>query len=210
MADQTTVQPPAGGGQPQAGETPAQPVTAAAASATTPAVIESAATPATTGNDSETISLEEAKKLRSEAAGLRKRLKELEANAQAQADAKLGDLEKATKQLAQTTERVTALSAALRQERVGRLTERLATKLNLEPELTAKLLAAEAIEYDDDDQPIDLEKKIKALAQRWPQLVKPTAATPGAGNNAAEGRGTPLPADAKQREAELRQRYRVQ
>lgn len=209
MADQTTVQPQAGGGQPQAGETPAQPVTAAAASAATQAVIE-AATPATTGNDSETISLEEAKKLRSEAAGLRKRLKELEANAQAQADAKLGDLEKATKQLAQTTERVTALSAALRQERVGRLTERLATKLNLEPELTAKLLAAEAIEYDDDDQPIDLEKKIKALAQRWPQLVKPTAATPWAGNNAAEGRGTPLPADAKQREAELKQRYRIQ
>jgi hypothetical protein len=209
MADQTTVQPPAGGGQPPAGETPTQPATAKATDATTPAVIE-AATPAATGNESETISLEEAKKLRSEAANLRKRLKELDANAQAQADAKLGDLEKATKQLTQTTERVTALSAALRQERVGRMTERLATKLNLEPELTAKLLAAETIEYDDDDQPIDLEKKIKALAQRWPQLVKPTTATPGAGNNAADGRGTPLPADAKLREAELKQRYRVQ
>jgi len=206
MAELTTVQPQAGDSQPQAGETPTQSA-GAAAETTTQAVIEQ---PATTAAETEMISLEEAKKLRSEAAGLRKRLKELEANAQAQADAKLGDLEKATKQLAQTTERVTALSAALRQERVGRMTERLAAKLNLEPELTAKLLAAETIEYDEDDQPIDLEKKIKALAQRWPQLVKPTAATPGAGNNAAEGRGTPLPADAKQREAELRQRYRVQ
>lgn len=206
MAELTTVQPQAGDSQPQAGETPTQSVGAAAETATQ-AVIEQQATTAT---ETEMISLEEAKKLRSEAAGLRKRLKELEANAQAQADAKLGDLERATKQLTHATERITALSAALRQERVGRMTERLATKLNLEPELTAKLLAAEVIEYDDDDQPIDLEKKIKAMAQRWPQLAKATANAPGAGNNAADGRGTPLPANAQQREAELRQRYRIQ
>lgn len=204
MAEQATEQPQAGGsGQPQAGEnTQATAQSAAIAQAATDTDTE------TGQGATETISLDEARKLRSEAANLRKRLKQFETDAQTQAEAKLGDLEKATKQLGSLTEQVTKQQAALRAERTGRQVDRLAAKMGLDPDLAARLLATESVEYDEDENPIGLDKALKALTVKWPHLVKPATPPPGGSTNAGDGRGSGK-IDPQVQAAELKQRYRI-
>jgi hypothetical protein len=187
--DSTTTTPLAGdGGQPPAGDNQAP-----AATPDTPAVTE-------------TISLDEAKKLRSEAAGLRKRLKELEDAKKATDDAKLDETEKAKKAVTEAAGRLEATEAALRTERIGREVERTAAKLSLDPELAGRLVTADMLEFGEDGKPTNVEKTLKGLIQKWPNLVKSQAQP--ANINANDGRGSAQP-DPKAREADLRRRFRI-
>jgi hypothetical protein len=92
---------------------------------------------------------------------------------------------------------------------MGRQVDLLSAKLGLAPDLAATLLAAQPIEYDDEDNPIDLEKALKALTAKWPQLVKPAAQPPAGSTNAGDGTGRGH-VDPKAKEADLKQRYRIQ
>lgn len=203
-----TATPPAGGaGQPPAGNNDPTVTTPPATNA--PAAAASEQEPEQTDNSNEPMSLDEAKKLRSEAANLRKRLKDLDAKAQAEADAKLGDLERANKQVATLTAQVTELQTALRNERAGRQVDRQAAKMGLDADLATQLMAAQPLEYDEDNNPVGIEKALKALTAKWPHLVKPVTAPPPGSTNAADGRTAGPAVDPQARAAELRQRYRI-
>jgi len=195
MADQndpTNAAPAAADGQPQAG-TPAPEATPDAQAA---------------AGDNATISLEDARKLRSESQNLRKRLKELEDEKQKAADAQLSEVERAKKQADAAQTRLAEIEGTLRQERVGREVERTAAKLKLDPELAGRLVAPDMLEYDDDGKPTNTEKVLKGLIAKWPNLVKADAPPPDI--NANQGRGSGQQAvDPQAEEARIRKTFRI-
>lgn len=135
------------------------------------------------------ISLEEARKLRSEASNLRKREKEAlaqlkvyqEAEEAAKA-AQMSELEKAQKQTTDLQEQQEALAAELFEARVRQNVADLISKFNFIPSARtiATLLLADddAIEFED-GRPSNIEKLLEKLAKAEPDLVKPQAATSG-------------------------------
>ncbi len=161
MADDTT----SGAAQAAASVTP----TAQAATITSPDA------QAADGNTTETISLEAARKLRSEAEALRKRLKAYEDAEQAAKDASLGEVERINKQYADLQEQHEALAAELLEARVYQDVARHAAKLNfiLPADMLAKLLLndLDAIEFDD-GQPKNIETLLQNLAKSTPEIVK--------------------------------------
>ncbi len=176
--------------------------------------IPAAGTPATTAQaptttttpEPEVFDREYVSKLRSEAASYRTKLKQLE-DAQAAAEqAKMGDLERATKALETLKAQTAATEAALKMERVGRAVEKAAMRLGLDPELASKLLDPETLEFVD-GVPSDPEKQLKALLAKWPQLAKPAPQAPSI--NASDGRGPAATPDPKAKDEELKSRFRI-
>ncbi len=161
MADEPT----SGAAQAAASVTP----TAQAATITSPDA------QAAEGNTTETISLEAARKLRSEAEALRKRLKAYEDAEQAAKDASLGEVERINKQYAALQEQHEALAAELLEARVYQDVARHAAKLNfiLPADMLAKLLLndLDAIEFDD-GKPRNIETLLQNLAKSTPEIVK--------------------------------------
>lgn len=153
----------------------------------------------------ESISLEEAKKLRSESASLRKRLKELEDQAKKSQDASLSELERAQKSATEAIARATELESALRAERIRVAVGKAASKLGLDPELASELVREGMIDMGDDGIPKNTETVLQGLVKKWPQLKQ----TVTAGINAGDGRGGQPPADPKARDDELVQRFRI-
>ena len=135
---------------------------------------------------SETISLDEARKLRSEAANLRKRLKELDSahtelktfKEQSEA-AKLSDAEKqvlAQKKLEQQlADHQSQNSGLLRQLQEARITNEVfkqASKLSIiDVDAASRLIDGSRIEYDDNGNPTNVEVLLKDLAKARPWLV---------------------------------------
>jgi len=154
----------------------------------------------------EQFDAEYVKKLRSEAADYRKRLRELEAKVKADEEAKLSEQEKLQKRLSEL-EREREAWALERQERTVRYEVMLAaSKLNIvDPEAAYKLLDLSTLEFDDEGLPTNLDKSLKDLLKARPYLVR---AQQPASINADEGRGQKPNVDPKAREAELRQRFR--
>src|SRR6266568_2236245 len=161
MADEPT----SGAAQAAASVTP----TAQAATITSPDA------QAAEGNTTETISLEAARKLRSEAEALRKRLKAYEDAEQAAKDASLGEVERINKQYAALQEQHEALAAELLEARVYQDVARHAAKLNfiLPADMLAKLLLndLDAIEFED-GKPKNIETLLQNLAKSTPEIVK--------------------------------------
>jgi len=160
MADDTT----SGAAQAAASVTP----TAQAATITSPDA------QAADGN-SEPISLEAARKLRSEAEALRKRLKAYEDAEQAKKDAQLSEVERMNKQYADLKEQHETLAAELLEARVYQDVARHAAKLNfiLPADMLAKLLLndLDAIEFED-GKPKNIETLLQNLAKSTPEIVK--------------------------------------
>src|SRR6266536_133305 len=148
----------------------ATPVTPTAQAAT----ITSPDAQAADGN-SEPISLEAARKLRSEAEALRKRLKSYEDAEQAAKDASLGEVERVNKQYADLKEQHETLAAELLEARVYQDVARHAAKLNfiLPADMLAKLLLndLDAIEFED-GKPKNIETLLQNLAKSTPEIVK--------------------------------------
>jgi hypothetical protein len=134
----------------------------------------------------ETISLDEARKLRSEASNLRKRLKELDAahaelktfKEQTEAS-KLSDQEKQTlaqkKLEQQLAEHQTQNSGLLKQLQEARITNEVfkqASKLNIiDVDAASKLIDGSRIEYDDNGNPTNIDILLKDLAKARPWLI---------------------------------------
>ena len=157
----------------------APPVTPPAPAAT----ITSPDAQAADGNN-EPITLEAARKLRSESEALRKRLKSFEDAEQAKKDAQLSEVERLNKQYADLQEQHESLAAELYEARVRQDVADLVGKFNFIPSAKsiANLLLADddSIEFED-GRPTNIEKLLEKLAKAEPDLVKqPTqAATPG-------------------------------
>jgi len=133
------------------------------------------------GDGPEPISLDAAKKLRSEAKALRERLKAYEdADAAAQA-AKLTETERQAKELADSKQRNEDLAAELMEAHVHQDIARFASKFNfvISPDLIAKLIDLADVEWNEDTgRPTNIEKLLEKLAKAEPDLVK-AAQTPG-------------------------------
>ncbi len=128
---------------------------------------------------SEPMSLEEARKLRSEAQALRKREKDIAAQLkayqdkeQAERDAQLSELEREKKSRAELQARYEQEVAAMRERLVRYAVESAATKLSIvDPDAAAKLIDWSELEFDEDGTPKNAEKLLTALIKAKPWLV---------------------------------------
>jgi hypothetical protein len=185
MADELVVTPPQAGSddstpQPQAGTTTTTEPQAGEGQSTSP----------------DTISLDEAKKLRQEANALRKRLKAFEdAEAKAAVD-KLSEKERLEKQIADLQK---AHDAAIKQAQDTRISAEIrlqAQSLGIAPDLAEKLIDRAAI-LDDEGNPANVGDALKALAKTYPMLVSksaPAAPTGGGATNPSKSQSSTPPA----------------
>lgn len=161
-----------------------------------------AATPEPQAGDGhdESLSLEEARKLRREAANLRKRLQAYEeAEKQAQ-EAKLSEIEKLQKQHADMQARHETQSRAA-QERIIRYEIKLAAHSAhvIDPDAVVKLLDWSELEFDDDGLPTNVDKLVARLLESKPYLVgnsqnSQAASTAAPSDLAARAHAPALPA----------------
>lgn len=155
------------------------------------------------------ISLEEAKKLRSESANLRKRLKEFEAlNTELKTfkerieTEKLSDDEKReaarTKLEQQLSEHQNSNSNLLRELQEQRVTNevyRQASRLNIiDLDAAARLIDSSKIDYDDSGNPTNIDDLLKDMIKQRSWLVgkAPTQTSGGATNPSRSQTGTPV------------------
>lgn len=139
-------------------------------------------------NNDPTISLEEAKKLRSEAANLRKRMKAYEDAETAARDAQLSETERLKKQYEDLkSQHDTSVKQA--QERLVRYeVEKAAARVGIrDPEIAAKLLDYAELDYEDDGSPKNAVKLLERLVKTYPYLAapKPEPAAPAPSNTPA-------------------------
>lgn len=155
--------------------TPATPPAGDAAPIQTPAQAATSTTPEPqAGDGQETISLEEARKLRKEAQSLRQRLKGFE-DAEEQAKlAALSDVDKATKRANDAEQRIKQY-----QERLVLAEVKMAAQAKgiIDPDLAA-LAIRDKLEFGDDGMPSNLEKTLDALIKNKPYLVPKLAEPP--------------------------------
>lgn len=142
---------------------------------------------------SEPLSLEEARKLRSEASNLRARLKAAEAKAtefdklKADAEAaKLTETQRLQKQLADLQKAHESATAQVKTERARAAIQVQALQNGLDPKLASRLIELSDLEYDDEGQPSNVPALIKSLLKDYPHLVsKMTPASSGGATNPA-------------------------
>ena len=174
---------------------------------------ESAAPQAGAGDGTESLSLDEARKLRQEAHSLRQRLAQAEKRVKEHDDAQLSDRERLEKRVAELEESLTAAQAAARDKALRLLVEREARAQKFVDEDAAVLLlpSVGAVEFDDDTgEPKNVKALLKKLAEQKPYLVARDSATataqpaPQAPQAGAALPGTPRPDSARPlAEAEL-------
>lgn len=125
---------------------------------------------------SESISLEAARKLRSEHESLRARLRDAEAKLKGHEDAALTEQEKARKDAADAAARAQQAETRLRKVATERAVERAARALSLDDDLAVLLTAGHTWEYDDEGElTTDVKAVLKRLVEKHPQLVAPAA-----------------------------------
>ena len=146
--------------QPQAGTTPANPPAGAA----TP---NSQSSQPANGEGETALSLEDAKKLRSEAATLRKRLKEFEDAKAAAEAASLTDIEKLQKQHETVSKQAEAYRGKIAQMAIQLEAQKLGI---VDPEVAATLVAGK-LEFDADGSPNNVEPLLRDLVKAKPYLV---------------------------------------
>jgi len=151
----------------------------AATTATPPAPAATITSPdalAADGN-TELISLEEARKLRSEAQALRKRLKAFEDAEQAAKDAQLGEVERMAKERAALQEQYDNALLELQEARIFQAVAQNAGKHNfaIPHDMIVRLLNWDDIEFDEaSGKPTNVHKLLEKLAHDAPDLVKNT------------------------------------
>lgn len=145
--------------------------TAQAAIATTDAQVAD-------GNDSSTaLSHEDARKLRSEAQNLRKRLKSYEDQENLAKEAALSEVDKASKRATDAEQKVKQYQQQLVTAQVKMAAQRIGI---IDPELAA-LAVQSSLEFDDDGMPSNLDKVLSDLLKNKPFLA--AAPTPAPTNS---------------------------
>lgn len=160
------------------------------------------------GGDAETMSLDEARKLRREAQGLRKRLAELEKGEADRKAAALSEAERATQAAQAGQQELARLREEHRTAVIRYEVMLLASKLNVvDPDAAVRLLDLQAVETAEDGA-LDakgIEAALRALLKAKPYLVRAEQVT-APETNAHSGK---TKIDDKAREEELRRRYRI-
>ncbi len=133
----------------------------------------------TQGQEPERFDADYVKRLRSEAADYRKKLRELEQVVKQHETEKLSETEKLQQRLAEL-EREQATYQTERQERTVRYEVLLAAnKLGvIDPDAAYKLLDTAAIEFDEDGRPKNIEQALRALITARPYLAGQSNANP--------------------------------
>lgn len=124
------------------------------------------------GEGQESISLEEARKLRSEAKNLRSRLKNFEDAENKAKEAQLSEIELSKKQYSELQATHNEYVARMQARIVRYEVERQASKLGIiDPDAAARLLDPAELEYDDDGLPTNSEKLLKDLIKNKSYLA---------------------------------------
>lgn len=117
------------------------------------------------------LSPEDARKLRSEAKGLRERLKPLETAEETRKREQQSEAER----IATTEKERDTAREQLRRERVERRVLTIAVANNaVDPDAVVRLIDHDEIEYDSDGKPTNVESLVKALLTSKPYLAKAT------------------------------------
>jgi hypothetical protein len=158
----------------------------------TQAVNESAAQDAakteTQAAEEERFDTEYVRKLRSEAAEYRKKLRDLEAKVRTDEEAKLSESERLQKRLAEL-ERQQSEWERDRQERTLQYEVKLAAaQLGIvDPDAAWRLLDLKEVDFDDDGKPKNVDVVLKKLIQQKPYLASAlTARDAGAGSGSTQ------------------------
>lgn len=121
---------------------------------------------------SETISLEEARKLRSEAANLRKRLRELEDQKRQMDEAKLSETERLQKRLAELERKEIEYQQSLQARTLEYEVKLQAAQLGIvDAEAAYRLINLAEIEFDDSGKPVNVDRVLRELISTKPYLV---------------------------------------
>lgn len=146
--------------------------------------------PSASDQPTETISLDDAKKLRSEAANLRKRLKAFEEAEKKRADAEKSEAQKLADDKAAFEAERTAFANERKQARTAAAVEATARRLGFRnPAKAFRLLDEDDLGIEDDGTPSKAEEALKALATEEPYLIGGTNGSP---TNPARGTGSTL------------------
>lgn len=145
------------------------------------------------------------KALRRSEADARTKLKAAEARLKADEDAKLTEQQRLEQRAKDAEEKLANIQRAHQERAIGYEVRLAAAKLGIEkPEAVVKLLNLAAVEYDADGQPTNIEKLLielqKATAPKQP---------PAAGNAAGPKPTGKSEQESKEREAELRRRFKM-
>lgn len=159
-------------------------------------------------NGAEMMSLDEARKLRREAQNLRKRMAEIDKQAEERRQAELSEVERATQRASTLEQELAAMRKQITERTVRYEVMLRASEMSVvDPEAAVKLLDLDGLEAGDDGMPDGnaIDKALKALLKSKPYLVKQATVAPE--TNAHQGKNKQ--ADDKAREEELRRRYRL-
>lgn len=183
--------------------TPAEPTDAPQAG--TPDTPDAEAKPQA-GED--TLSLDEAKKLRSESASLRRRLKEFEDAKRQQDEASLSEADKLKKRVAELEESERTAQAEARTLRIRSAVEREAAKRHFaDPADAYSLVDRDAIELDERGDPTNVGKLLEKLTASKPYLLVQAPAANGTPPPPVPVGATPRPSNGQAlSEAEQRRR----
>lgn len=133
-----------------------------------------------------TISLDEAKKLRAEAASLRKRLRDAESKVQAAEDKDKTELQRAQDAI-KDWERKHSEAQQRAREKAGRaLVFEAARTANAVSANAVYALVRDGLDYGDDDEPTNVDKLIADAKKAEPSLFR---AAPGSGDGGKGGNG---------------------
>lgn len=136
----------------------------------------------------ENISLEDARKLRSEAANLRKRLKSYEDAENQAKEAQMSEIERTSKQFTELQATHNAYVQAMQTRIVRYEVQIQASKLGIiDPDAAARLIDSSELDFDDNGIPTNAEDLLKKLLKNKPYLASKTE-TPAA----STGNRTPM------------------
>ena len=161
----------------------------------------------------EPLSLDEAKKLRAEAQGLRRRLASLEDAAKVAEEAKLSETERLTRKASDLERQLAERDQALKERTVLASTVEAAARLGFaNPRLAHRLLDHAEIEFEADGTPSNIEPLLKELLRTEPYLASAHARATGSIDGGSRSNRSPLtreaiaamsPAEMAAREAEI-------
>lgn len=139
----------------------------------------------------ESISLDDARKLRSEARQLRERNRALEDEKRARDEAALSETEKSARRIAQLEQALAERDARTRDKTLAAATVDAAARLGFaNPRLALRMIEAADVEYDGDGEPTNVENLLKSLLKAEPYLAashaRPTGSIDG-GTRGAPG-----------------------
>lgn len=138
----------------------------------------------------ETISLEEAKKLRSEANNLRKRLKAAEGEVEGFKTSQLSETEKLNKRIEETTKANEAANSRLQNLVLERALDEIGKPLGMRSaKTTAKFVEREGLQFDLDKLGVSgLDSELKRLKAEYPDLFVDGGNDGGKGNESRVGK----------------------